>query len=503
MSSVGQSHQAPVTGLQTSSPIAAMRPESALILDNFIPYSDRVALRPGSISHATELPGNVETLLPFSVGTGSKLFAFAGTGVFDVTSGGVVGASLFTTTGARWQGTQFATSAVDALVCVNGLDDMRQWYSGAWNTVVTVGAAPFSTNTFNLVCAYKQRLFFGIKGTLNFVYLPPGTISGGTAADFRLNQLFTRGGVLAGISTWSVDSGSGPDDHIIFFTTEGEAAVYRGTDPGDATKWSLVGVYYVGPPIGNRFTAKVGSDLWAVTRTGIISLTKVMRTGRVSAKDLVSYPIQPTYELAVRESASDFGWEILPYLPQGIVLLPHNVPATTGSQFALQTGSGAWSRFTGWPGLCFAEFGGQLFYGRANKVSRAMTSTSDEGAWIEGRLLTAYNYLNLRSRTKHIKMIRPVFSTDAAFEYQLGLPADFAQPSYTSFVGASNLSAAVWDTAVWDNAFWGGGVEIQQLWRTVSNRPGFCHATALRVRSKSASPALLSIDYLFERGSLV
>jgi hypothetical protein len=443
--------------------------------------------------------------MPYAVGTGSKLFAATAAGVFDISAGGSVGAAMFAATSGRWSHTQFATSAVDALVMVNGHDAMRQWYSGSWTTVATVGTGPsdlYDTDTFNLVCAYRQRLFFGIKGTLNFVYLPAGSIAGATAARFQLNQLFPRGGVLAAIDTWSVDSGTGPDDYIAFLSTEGEAVIFRGSDPSDATKWSLTGVYYIGPPLGNRCTAKIAGDLWVMTKTGIVSLTRVMRSGRVSAKELISYPFQPTYESAVKESLTSDDWTLVPFLDQGIVLAPYSLPVTTGAQFVFQTGSGGWSRFTGWPGRSWTVWNGQLYYGGANSVCIAMTGTSDLGAWIEGRAFTAYNFLNARSRRKHIKLVRPVFATDVRFEFQMGLVADYALPGYSSSIGGETTQAGIWDTSTWDNAFWGGGAIVQQQWRNVSNKDGFCHALALRVRTKTARPSLLSIDYLFEPAGL-
>jgi hypothetical protein len=477
-----------------------MAPDSALVLDNFLPFTDRVELRRGMSAFASALPGSVESLIPYSISTGSRLFAAAGTGMYSVGAGGAAGAADFTHTNARWEGTQFASSAVDALIIVNGTDQMRQYYSGSWTAVADLSGS-FPTINLNSIAAYRQRLFFGIKGTLNFCYLPAGSITG-TAVEFKMNQLAVRGGTLTAIGTWSADSGTGPDDYIVFITSEGEAIVFRGTDPSDATKWFHVGSYYIGPPLGARCLAKVGGDLWVLTKTGIVSCTRVMKAGRVSARDLISYPIQPTYERAVRESTDPFGWSITPYFDQGVVLVAYSSPATNGAQFVYQTGSGGWSRFTGWPGKTFAVWGGNLYHGQNTAVTQCLVGTDDLGAWIEGRLLTAYNYMGARSRKRHMKLVRPVFSTDAPFQYQMGLPNDFALPGYTSNVGGESVLSGVWDTDLWDSAFWGGGAEIQQLWRHVSNKVGYCHALALRVRTKTSTPALLSIDYLYEQAGL-
>lgn len=500
MNTQSASFQAPVGGLLTSAPLANMPPESALVLDNFIAYSDKVSLRTGAQLFASGLStGQVRTLAPYQVAGSSKFFAISDGGVFDITAGGTAGAAMFSVTGPVWSHIQFATSAVDLLVMVNGLDSMRQWYSGAWTTVATVGNSPvFNTNTFSLVTSYRQRLFFAVKNTLNFVFLPAGSISGNTAHLFQLNQLMHRGGYLVAMDTWSVDSGVGPDDYIVFISSEGEAVVYRGSDPLDATKWSLVGVYNIGPPLGQRCTAKISGDLWVLTKAGIVSLTRAMKSGRVSAKELVSYPFQPTYDEAVKTAVNPQDWQILSFLDQGLVIVNCSTVSTAGAQFVFQTGSGAWSRFTGWPARVFSTFGGELFYGTGTKVVKALSGTSDEGAWIEGKLLTSYNYLKNRSMQKQVSLLRPAFATSGIFQYELGLFEDFSKKGYSTLLAGQTSTAGIWDQSQWDNALWGGGDEVKQRWHHVSNRPAYCHALALRIRSRQASPALLALDYIYE-----
>lgn len=492
--------KAPVMGLRTSDALADMMPEAALVLENFIPYANRVELRRGSTAFATGLGADVETIAPFQTPSGAKLFAFAGTNCYAIEAGGAVGAAEFTTTSARWQFQQFATSAVDALVLVNGADQMRQWYSGAWTAVATVGTGgdEYDTTTFALVCAYKQRLYFGLEGRLEFVYLPAGSIAGATAAKFQISQLCPKGGYLVLMDTWSVDSGSGPDDYLVLVTSEGEAVVYKGTDPSDATKWFHVGTYQIGAPMGPRASAKIGGDLWIMTKTGIVSLTKAMKSGQIRDKELVSYPIQPDYEEAVRLSSGTEDWQLQPLFDQGLVIASVQTSNTRGAQFVFQTGSGSWSKFTGWPARSLSVFNSYLYAGVDGKVLRCLDGTSDEGNWIEGQLLTAYNYFKLRGRRKHVKGLRLTFSTDVQFAYQLGLHTDFKRTGYTSQIGGPSVDASLWDAANWDTAIWAGGDEVQQAWKTVANQVGYCHSLALRLRSKLAQPSLLSIEYLYE-----
>lgn len=504
MTALGASFQGPVAGLLTSRAVAEMPPESALILDNFIAENDQVVLRKGASLRINLAPDTVETLAPFNVATGSKLFAFAGSVCYEIGTNGSSTVEFTGLTNARWQFTQFATSAVDTLLLVNGYDSMRQWYSGAWTTVTTVGSggSTFNTNTFNLVCAYNQRLFFGLRDTLNFVYLPAGSIAGSTAARFQLNQIFPLGGVLAAIDTWSVDSGTGPDDYIVFVTTAGEAAVFKGTDPADATKWTRVGTYNIGPPIGTRCTAKIAGDLWVLTRNGIVSLTRVMRSGRISSRDLISFPFQPNYKKSVELSFNDFGWQVQPFLDAGLVLVSCNSETSIGHQYVLCVSSGAWSRFVGWSAKCMTVFGNQLVVSDGTKVVNALTGAADFGIPIEGRILTAYNFLGQRTKRKQVNMVKPVFRSNGNFAYQLGLCPDYRVTEYTTTIGALAAAVPLWNQSYWNQVTWSSGLNILTNWSHVPNQDAYCHALALQVRSSTAQPALLGLDYLYEIGAL-
>ncbi|NCV55893.1 MAG: hypothetical protein EBW54_06760, partial [Betaproteobacteria bacterium] len=53
----------------------------------------------------------------------------------------------------------------------------------------------------------------------------------GTAVEFPMGALFKHGGAILKIDTWTLDAGYGLDDYLCIFTTKGEVAVYRGTDP--------------------------------------------------------------------------------------------------------------------------------------------------------------------------------------------------------------------------------------------------------------------------------
>jgi hypothetical protein len=43
------------------------------------------------------------------------------------------------------------------------------------------------------------------------------------------------------MGTWTLDAGYGVDDYAVFITNNGEAIVYKGSDPSDPNDWSLIG----------------------------------------------------------------------------------------------------------------------------------------------------------------------------------------------------------------------------------------------------------------------
>ena len=94
---------APVGGWNARDSLTAMQPNEAVILENWYPATTECVLRNGYTKWATGITGQVETLMAYSGANTNKLFAIAGTSVYDVTAGGAVGAAVVTgLTNARW-----------------------------------------------------------------------------------------------------------------------------------------------------------------------------------------------------------------------------------------------------------------------------------------------------------------------------------------------------------------------------------------------------------------
>src|SRR3546814_3930081 len=88
------------------------------------------------------------------------------------------------------------------------------------------------------VWVYKSRLWFAQKDSMTAWYMDNADSIGGTAEPFPLGGVFGLGGSLLFGSAWSIDSSSdsGLSEQNIFVSTEGEVAVYQGSDPGERSE---------------------------------------------------------------------------------------------------------------------------------------------------------------------------------------------------------------------------------------------------------------------------
>ena len=229
----------------------------------------------GYTSWATGLGAQVETLMQYRPPTGGgSMFAAAGANIYDVTSGGAVGAAVVSSlTNARWRYIDFAVGGTSCLYAVNGADKPRLYNGAAWTAIdgVSVPAVTGVTTT-NLVNinVHKSRIWFIESGTLKAWYLPTNSVGGAVSA-LDLSGLCVRGGYLMAMATWTLDAGRGMDDHAVFITSEGEIVVYAGVDPASAATWQpLVGVYAMGTPLGRRCAVKYAGDVLVITKGRII-----------------------------------------------------------------------------------------------------------------------------------------------------------------------------------------------------------------------------------------
>tara|TARA_Y100000401_G_scaffold104624_1_gene96590 strand:- start:918 stop:2441 length:1524 start_codon:yes stop_codon:yes gene_type:complete len=495
----GQSNAvpAPIGGLNTRDSVDLLPETDAIRLENFFPARSHVQVRNGYDDHVTGLPSTVQSLMVYNSGTTSTMFAASGTAVYDVTSAGSVGSAVITSlSNAQFQWVNMTTSGGSFLWICNGADAPRHWNGSAWATP-TLGSIT-AANVIN-VEVFKERLFLVLKDSLTYGYLPVNSVAG-TVASVNLGSVFSKGGKLMAISTWTRDGGSGPDDNILFYTDQGEIAMYSGTDPSDATKWSLVGVYTVGRPIGRRCMLRVGSDCYLVTENGLLPMTQVLGTGEAAPNRAISDKISNSYNDSVVNFKDVFGWQGVVYPKGGYAAI--NVPDSNGGafiQYVVNLDTGAWAKFTNQNAYVWVVFNSDLYFGGDTKVHKADSGTDDAGSAIEAIAKTAFIYFGGRGGPKRFTAIRPVMASDTTLEVSVGFDTDFRDGTTTFTPSTTSSIASAWDTATWDAATWGAPITTQQAWFSVADI-GWNAAVRVRTSTSQQSVRWLATDVRYEVG---
>jgi hypothetical protein len=498
------SRPAPVKGWNARDSVASMKPDEASYLDNWFPTAADVALRNGSDDHVTGISGQVESLMAYNAPDGTQtLFAAAGTVFHNVTSAGAVGAAVVTgLTNARWQHENFTNSSgVSYLCCFNGVDSPRYWNGSAWITI-TGASTPAITGltTSDIVSAtkHKRRLWLVQKNSLKAWYLPVDAV-GGAANALDLSGIAPRGGYIMAIGSWTLDGGEGVDDYWVALTSEGDAIVYKGTDPSSAVSWTLQGVWKLGAPLGRRCFQKYGGDLLMILVNGVYPLSKALMSANVDPRAAITNRIESAMNTAATIAGPNFGWQVIHFPPAEMVLL--NVPINEGdsqAQYVMNAITGAWCSFSGWEANCFEVLNNELYYGGDGVVVKAWTGFSDNGANVVGNSKTAFDYFGVKTK-KAWKMARPYISTSGRPTVEVGLNIDYEDGDRLGTLTFSASNSALWGVSHWGVGTWGSGLQTLKNWIGISG-VGICAATRFKVASNSLEVRWQATDYLFEPG---
>lgn len=499
---------APVGGWNARDALADMAATDAVFLTNWFPAATYCQLRYGYTKFCT-VTGTVESLMAYTGGTSQKLFAASGTTIWNVTTGTAV-SNVTSLTNARWQYINNTTAGGSYIQCVNGADYMRVYDGTNWHK--DTDGAPydvtgFDTRTATNITLSHNRVWFTQSGTLKAYYLAAGAI-GGAATAFDLSSFCERGGYLMAIGTWTMDAGYGMDDMTAFITSEGEVLVYRGADPASSATWELIGVYWIGSPIGRRCTIKYQGDLLIITRDGVSPMSLALQSSRINARVNITDKIQYAVSSAVTAYGSNFGWQLLPYPNENMLFL--NVPLQEGviqQQYVMNTITRNWCNFTGWNASCWELYQDQPYFGGVGYVGRAWNGLSDNGGNILGNGLQAFNYFNTPGLNKQFTNMRPVFYTNGTPSVVTQINVDFNLSDPTASAAFSPTQYGIWNStnAVngnWNQALWGDELAISQAWQG-ANGIGRCGAPHVIANCQGFNLQWMSTDIIWKPGGLL
>lgn len=484
----------------------------ALVLENFTPTSTGIRPRAGKERWAT-ITGAAQSLFTYVSGPTKELFVSNETKIFEITT--VVdplvepaSAAVTGQTSGYYSTAQFTTSGGSFLYAVNGTDD-PQLYNGTTWQAMNGASVPTLTGASGLaqVWKYRNRLFF-VNGTMSAYYLAINAIGGALTA-IPLSGVFQRGGSIMFGATWSLDAGDGIDDKCVFVTTEGEVAVFEGSDPSVSTDWNLVGRYDIPKPLGKNAFMSVGGDLLIEAEDGIVPISQVIEKDPAALSlSAVTRSIEPEWRREVL-SRRTLPWEMKKWPTRTIAII--SLP-TTGTQdaycFIVNLQTGAWAKYTGWDVRCLALHDDQIYFGgNDGKIFQAEVGGNDDGIPYVATFVGLPDQLGSPGAHKVFHAARSIFRTSTAVNPKVSASVNYKinLPSAPSSI--PEFSVDEWDVGLWDVGLWDQSTATLAFskWQSLG-RSGYAISPQLQMTYGVTPPPrteLISIDILFENGGVM
>ena len=437
----GQSIPAPVGGWDAKNPLSAMPDVNAPILDNWIPRPGFVELRRGYTSQVAGFTAPVESLMAYrGLPSGDRLFAASGGKIYDVSTAGTLGAAVYSgATSNRWNYVNFPTAGVEWIIACTGSDTPAGFNGSSWTAMSFTGGPTAGVSSLFNVFSHKGRLYYMQQGTLS-CWVPAAGAIQGALTQIDLTNVFSKGGRLIAGGNWSYQFGVTADDFAVFMTDQGQIAIYQGTDPTNASTWSLVGVYDFGPPLGPKALIKYGGDLAVLTVDGVIPLSQGLKLERAQQEALaLTNNIMNAFGAAVRAYKGNFGWQGVLYpgatastntTASGGSLAIFNIPVQTlgtSMQFVQNVLTGAWCRLLNLDAFCWELANGGIYFGTTNGVYQWDNGSSDAGTPIVGDVKSAFNNFGIPGREKRFTAIRPILNTTPLVAPALEVDVDYGE----------------------------------------------------------------------------
>ena len=493
-----QSVGSPTLGWNTRDPYEAMEPLDAITLDNWYPTFGGVVVRNGTLSYATEMgTGAVETLATLQTMTVNKFIAACDGKLYDISTGGIAGSPIASGFGSsRWETAVFQNH----LFFVNG-DDVAQKYDG---TTVTVAAfTGVATSTLSGVGVFHNRLYFWSGVNASFWYGPVNGIAG-ALANFDLSTVSHSGGNLIAVDVLTYDGGLGIASYTCFFMSSGEVLVYQGTDPSNASNWSLVGAYTLSPPIAARAIFQFGGDIYIATQTDHFQLTKIMialKLGQTPTPTKISGAATAAFNAV----GNIFGWEAI-YYPRGTRII-FNVPNEDGSfsQHVYNTSLSAWTRFNDMNAHTWGVYNDRLYFGKSlGEVVLADTGVVDSDNTgsrpIVAKSQQAWQSFGtpLAKRLAASRVVVQTNNSGASYEFDVGI--DYQLINFQTPIAAPP-QGALWGSVTWGAFVWSGAppTQVDVNWR-IQGGEGLAFSWGV-VANSQASTLWIKTDLLLEPGA--
>lgn len=373
-----------------------------------------------------------------------------------------------------------------------------------------VAVAGVSTDALSYVWSYKSRLFYVEENSMNAWYLPVDQV-GGTITKFPMGGIFSRGGSLLFGASWSLETSGdgGLSEQCIFVSTEGEVAVYQGTNPSDANDWSRVGVYRIGKPLGPKAWIRAGGDIIIATDVGFVPLSQAVQKDYAALSPAaVSYPIETEWNAFVQSrTGSNWCCELWPEKQMAIVA-PPTVNYQSARMLVSNVRSGAWAEYTNWDGNCLEAFQGRLFFGSASgRVVEANVTGADEGATYVGQYIPLFDDLKTPASLKVPQLARAFLRGPRETSVALNMQFDYVYESNPSGSAPITTVGSEWGVGIWGVSEWGdvGTLKNYLEWQSVGGS-GYAFTPDIQTTSGDIVPLdveIIRVEVTYDSGDIL
>ena len=463
---------APTGGLNKKDPLSDMVLTDAVVMENYIPVSGAVKLRPGYDKYVTlgEFTSSqkVETLCSYSAFGHTKMIAVYGGQAYDVSTSEI----------KKFENVSFEVSRCQTLLYrghlyfMNGadtpkvyyIDDEDQEHFENWN-FSSLSEIP-ARKIINGAVSHEFLWFVEQNSTNAWVSSVAGNVSGELTL-FDVGQILKWGGYLVAVFNWTIDGGEGVDDYTCLLSSEGEVLIYKGYNPNDADHFTLMGSYKISKPIGYQCVLPYKGDVIIICGDGYMPLSEVLNSNNApNTTAIFSEKINPL----VMERSSLYknlkGWQGIIYSKKGYGIF--NVPvAGTFEQHVINLQTKAWCVFKNIRAFCWCLYHENLYFGSDNGIFKFDSGHSDNGLPIEGKIRQAYTNLGT-NHLKKITLIKPVVKATKNLALLIGTDMDFEYRKISGSVKLDfeNQSDAVWNKTLWNETLWQTSTDgkIQGKW---------------------------------------